>query len=236
MADRFFTPQPLSPGTILLEGDEAKHLATVRRFGVGDHVVLFNGDGREYPARIIEVGKRQVSMTVETSTAPNRERHFPLTVAAAIPKGDRCDFLLEKLVELGVSTFIPLVTERSVVIPKPEKTEKWERAVIEASKQCGRNLLMRIELPLSWEALLKKPADSASRFVLHTGPGLTPLTQMSEPVTIAIGPEGGLSEKEIAHSLEAGWQLRTLGPRVLRMETAAIAAAVRIESEFFVSR
>jgi 16S rRNA (uracil1498-N3)-methyltransferase len=225
MSDRFFTPQPLGLGPVTLEGDEAKHLGTVRRFGPGDRVMLFNGDGNEYPAMVTESGKRSVALTIYAVESPNRERAFPLTVASAIPKGDRCDFLIEKLVELGVTTFIPLITERSVVIPKPDKREKWDRAVIEASKQCGRNVLMSVDDPCSWDVLLQRFTDVTARFVLHTGPDLQPLARLSEPAGIAVGPEGGLTESEWSAAVEAGWQLRSLGPRTLRMETAAIAAA-----------
>lgn len=225
MSDRFFTPQPLGPGPVTLDGDEAKHLGTVRRFGPGDRVTLFNGDGNEYPALVIEAGKRSIALTIESVETPNRERPFQLTVAAAIPKGDRCDFLIEKLVELGVTTFIPLITERSVVIPKPDKRAKWERAVIEASKQCGRNVLMGVDYPSPWDSFLQRFTDVTARFVLHTGPELPFLTRSNEAVWIAIGPEGGLTESELSAAIEAGWQLRSLGPRTLRMETAAIAAA-----------
>ena len=228
MSDRFYTSQPLSLGDVSLDGDEAKHLATVRRFGAGDRVVLFNGDGHEYAAEVIEAGKRLVTLRVGSVDSPNRERPFPLTVAAAIPKGDRCDFLIEKLVELGVTTFIPLIAERSVVIPKIEKREKWERAVIEASKQCGRNVLMKIDYPCPWDALLQRFGVPCTRYVLHTGPDLTPLTSANDAVLVAIGPEGGLTDPEIAEAIDAGWQLRSLGPRILRIETAAIAAAIGV--------
>lgn len=225
MSDRFFTPQPLGHGPVTLDGDEAKHLATVRRFGVGDLVILFNGDGNEYLATVTEAGKRSVALHINAIETPIRERSFPLTVASAIPKGDRCDFLIEKLVELGVTKFIPLITERSVVIPKPDKKEKWERAVVEASKQCGRNVLMSVDYPSDWEGLLQRFTDVTNRFVLHTGARIPPLTRLNEAVWIAIGPEGGLTETEVNAAIEAGWQARSLGPRVLRMETAAIAAA-----------
>ena len=227
MADRFFTPQPLSVGTIALDGDEAKHLATVRRFGPGDRVVLFNGDGHEYPATVREVSKRSVQLHIDSIESPIRERLFPLTIAAAIPKGDRFDFLLEKLVELGVAKFIPLIAERSVAIPKADKREKWQRAVIEASKQCGRNVLMEIDDPSSWERLMQRYGVPAARFVLHTGADLVPFETIHEPALIAIGPEGGFTTKEIDSARENGWQTRSLGPRILRMETAAIAAAAR---------
>lgn len=225
MADRFFTPQPLSLGEITLDGDEAKHLAAVRRFGPGDHVVLFNGDGNEFHSTVREVNKRSVQITIDSIHSPKRERSLPLTIAAAMPKGDRFDFMLEKLVELGVSTFIPLITHRSVVIPKTDKRDKWERAVIEASKQCGRNHLMKVQDPLDWNALMHEPTHPSSRFVLHTSPKLLAMHSVNESLIIAVGPEGGFTESEIELATANGWHVRSLGNRILRMETAAITAA-----------
>ena len=111
-----------------------------------------------------------VSLRIESVETPNRERPFPLIVAAAIPKADRFDFLIEKLVELGVMKFIPLLTERSVVIPKAEKRDKWERAVIEASKQCGRNVLMGVDYPSPWDDLMQRFGVPNARFGDGTGP------------------------------------------------------------------
>ncbi|MGK2932688.1 MAG: RsmE family RNA methyltransferase, partial [Solirubrobacterales bacterium] len=105
MADRFFTDQPLSPGELDLDGAEAHHLAAVRRFAPGDRVTLFNGDGGEYPAEVVGVSKRAVSLMVKERIEANRELQHQFVIASALPKGDRLDFLLEKLVELGVTTF-----------------------------------------------------------------------------------------------------------------------------------
>ena len=117
MADRFFTPQLLGLGDVALDGDEAKHMTTVRRFAPGDRVVLFNGDGNEYPASILEAGKRLVSLRIESVETPNRERPFPLIVAAAIPKADRFDFLIEKLVETTLDFMtIPCFGETRVIL------------------------------------------------------------------------------------------------------------------------
>src|SRR4051812_18068883 len=134
MSDRFYTPQPLAPGEFVLDGAEAHHLAAVRRFAPGDRVTLFNGDGFDYPAEVVAVGKKSASLAVLDRLAADRELSFPLVVASAVPKGDRGDYLIEKLTELGVTRFVPLVTARSVVQPK---SDKFARAVIEASKQCG---------------------------------------------------------------------------------------------------
>src|SRR5207237_7375337 len=112
MSDRFYTSTALAAGEFILSGAEAHHLATVRRFAPGDRVVLFNGDGHDYPADIISVGKRTVALNVLAPVAVDRELPFPLVVGSALPKGDRADFLVEKLTELGVTRFVPLVTAR----------------------------------------------------------------------------------------------------------------------------
>ena len=229
MAERFYTSDPLGEGEYVLTGPEAHHLATVRRFTAGDRVTLFNGDGRDYPAEVVTLGKKSAVLNVFAPTAVERELPFPLVVASALPKGDRGDFLIEKLTELGVTRFVPLITTRSVVVPKESVTEKLSRAVIEASKQCGRNRLMVVDPPQKWEAFLSRTDLPDRRIVLHTGPGVPALTDHGG-VVVAVGPEGGFTEEEIAAALAKGWIAASLGPRVLRVETAAIAAAVRLSS------
>src|SRR5262245_4508276 len=157
MADRFFLDQPLAPGPVQLRGPEAHHLATVCRLRPGDRVVLFNGDGREYPAAVRDVSRRDVSLDVLAVESPARELPLALTVAAALPRGDRASFLVEKLTELGVTAFVPLSTARSVVQPREAKLEKLQRQVIEASKQCGRNVLMRVEALTAWADFCARP-------------------------------------------------------------------------------
>src|ERR1051326_2564968 len=130
MADRFYTSFALAPGPVVLHGPEAHHLATVRRFRAGDAVILFNGDGREYPAEILAVERKSITLNVLRVEAPPRELSFRLEVAAPIPKGDRGDFLIEKLTELGATDFVPLKTERSVVHPRETKLDRLQRAVI----------------------------------------------------------------------------------------------------------
>ena len=118
MADRFFTADALGPGEYVLAGAEAHHLSAVRRFRPGDRLVLFNGDGHEYPCDVLSVGKRTVALSVLAPVSVSRELPFPLVVASALPKGDRADFLIEKLTELGATRFVPLVTARAIVQPK----------------------------------------------------------------------------------------------------------------------
>ena len=228
MSERFYTDEPLSPGECTLAGPEARHIATVRRFGPGDRVTLFNGDGREYPAEIVAADRKRVHLTILNPIAANRELPFPLVIASALPKGDRADFLIEKLTELGVTRFVPLITARSVVVPKASAAEKLSRAVIEASKQCGRNRLMVVEEPWTWDEFVGRGDLTAHRFVLHPPEGAAarlPDRPPTEGIAFAVGPEGGLTEEEVAQAEAAGWQKQRLGPRVLRVETAAVAAA-----------
>src|SRR5258708_21304922 len=150
MDDRFYVDAPLSPGPIEVDGPEAHHLAHVHRVHTGDRVTLFNGDGNEYPAEVFAVGKRVVSLHVLAIETPVRECGFPLEVAAPVPKADPAQFLIEKLTELGVTSFVPLRTQRSVVHPRDAKLDKLHRYVIEASKQCGRNVMMEEQALTDW--------------------------------------------------------------------------------------
>jgi 16S rRNA (uracil1498-N3)-methyltransferase len=221
VADRFFTPDPLGPGEYVLTGPEAHHLAAVRRFAPGDRVTLFNGDGHDYPCAVIGIGKRTVALTVLAPVTVERELGAPLVVASALPKGDRADFLIEKLTELGVTQFVPLVTARAVVQPKSSVVEKFTRAVIEASKQCGRNRLMTIDPPQTWTEFVARTDLPATRLVLHTGPDLARPT-VTGGCAVAVGPEGGFTPEEIAQATDSDWTAAGLGPRVLRVQTAAI--------------
>ena len=229
MADRFYTPQPLAPGDVTLDGPEAHHLSAVRRFEPGDRVTLFNGDGREYPAEVIAVDRKRATLHVTAVLDTDRESPVRLTVAAALPKGDRADFLVEKLTELGVAYFIPLVTLRSVVVPKATTVEKLARVVIEASKQCGRNRLMTVGPPMAWRDFLAR--RDGLQLLLHTTDGAPlPAGDFAGGVTVAVGPEGGFAPGEVADAVAAGRVVLGLGPRVLRVETAAVVAAAWVQS------
>jgi 16S rRNA (uracil1498-N3)-methyltransferase len=227
MADRFYVDCPLAPGQVDLQGPEARHLAIVCRLRPGDAVCLFNGDGREYPAEVLEVGKRTVTVNIQAVAAPNRELGFRIEIAAPLPKGDRAQFLLEKLTELGVASFVPLQTARSVVHPRDTKLDKLQRHVIEASKQCGRNMLLRVLPMCPWTDYCRRTDLPAAKIVAHPRQSATETRlPRGEDVALAVGPEGGFTEDEIAEARANGWQVMDLGPRILRMETAAIALAV----------
>jgi 16S rRNA (uracil1498-N3)-methyltransferase len=227
MSERFYVDQPLALGPVVLAGPEAHHLAVVCRVRAGDRVCLFNGDGREYLAAVTEAGKRGVRLEVEAVEEPRRELGFRLEVAAPLPKGDRGQFLVEKLTELGVTDFIPLRTARSVVHPKDG--DRLRRHVIEASKQCGRNVLMRVAPLTDWRDHARRGDLPPLRLLAHPGgeavERLVPGPGREGGVTCAVGPEGGFTDDEVALAREAGWRVLSLGPRILRVETAALVLA-----------
>jgi 16S rRNA (uracil1498-N3)-methyltransferase len=226
MAERYYVRCPLGPGPVTLDGDEAHHLRAVCRARPGDLVTLFNGDGREYAAAVTAVERRHVDLEVTASSAPARELPHALTLAAPLPKGDRAALLVEKLTELGVTTFQPLRTRRSVVHPGEGKAEKLQRQVIEASKQCGRNVLMGVADLAPWEAWATRADLPRQRLLAHpTGEPWRPDLLRPEDSVAAVGPEGGFTDEEVALARNAGWRVVALGPRILRVETAALAVA-----------
>jgi 16S rRNA (uracil1498-N3)-methyltransferase len=231
MSERFYVNCPLAEGVAVeLAGAEAHHLATVRRFRPGDQAYLFNGDGNEYTARVLAVERRRVTLEVLKRSAPPRELPFALEVAAPLPKGDRAQLLIEKLTELGVTSFVPLSTRRSVVQPREARLDRLQRQVIEASKQCGRNTLLRVGPRTDWLDYGAAPGGLGLRVVAHPGAvASNPLEALAlapgQALTAAVGPEGGFTEEEIEAARAAGWRLLDLGPRTLRVETAALVLA-----------
>ncbi len=232
MSERFFASTLITGDRALLEGTEAHHLTHVMRAKVGDSVVLFDGSGREFDAQVEKVGKSQVELTLLTVREVDRESPLRLKLAIALPKGDRQQWLVEKAVEMGVTAIVPLIAERSVAQPVASALARLRRAVIEASKQCGRNRLMEIAEPQKWTTFAALPNPAGKQFLAH--PGGRPLHEiwhgnidalLSAGVTAAIGPEGGFTDEEVQQGIAAGWALIDLGPRILRVESAAIAIA-----------
>lgn len=191
---------------------------------VGDEVTLFDGSGWEFTGRVSAIGKSAVELAVVERRPIDRELPHPLTLAVSLPKGDRQRVLVEKLVELGVTRLVPFDTQRSVAEATPAALVRLRRQVIEASKQCGRNRLMQIAEPLATGSLLAQTPANQRRVLAH--PAGKPLNESAAgPAVVAIGPEGGFTDEEAAAAESAGWEITSLGPRILRIETAAIAAA-----------
>jgi 16S rRNA (uracil1498-N3)-methyltransferase len=229
MAERFYVNCPLRPGPVELHGPEAHHLAVVCRLRPSAGVCLFNGDGHEYPARVVEVQRKSVRLDVLAVESPGRELSFPLEVAAPLPKGDRAQFLIEKLTELGATAFVPLRTRRSVVHPRETRLDRLQRYVIEASKQCGRNVLLDVRPLTDWDDYCRRADLPPACLLAHPGadepaPGDGRL-RSGQGYALAVGPEGGFTDEEIDGARAAGWRLVGLGPRILRVETAALVLA-----------
>lgn len=233
MADRYFVSSPITGDRARLTDDEARHLAQAMRAKPGAEVVVFDGGGGEWRGRVVSIERNAVEVELLEHRGDDRESAIALTLAVALPKGDRQRWLVEKAVELGVRCLVPLLTERGVAQPVEKAVGRLRRAVIEASKQCGRNRLMEISEPLGWNqwcqaewpgaSMAKLVADpratqSLSGWLAAAGPGIG-------NIAAAIGPEGGLSDAELAVARSRGWLAVNLGPRVLRVETAALYVA-----------
>jgi 16S rRNA (uracil1498-N3)-methyltransferase len=229
LPDRFYHPPPIGLGPVTLDGPEAHHLIHVLRAKPGLEITLFAGDGAEYSANVVKVERTHVRLEVGTRREIDRELPIAVTVGVAIPKGDRQKWLVEKLTELGAARLVPLVTERGVAQPTGEALRRFERSVIEASKQCGRNQLMEITAPSGLAEFLIRRSEAAKWFAHPDGNAMPPhleLASTDSEVAIAIGPEGGFTEKEVKQAREADWRPVGLGRQILRTETAAVAMLV----------
>ncbi len=228
MSHRYFVDRSITQEMATLTGPEAHHLLHVMRAKPGDKVVLFDGSGDEFPAQVEKLRRSEADLAILGRLTVDRELRCPLILGVALPKGDRQRWLVEKAVELGVARLIPLETARSVAQPNAKAVERLRRATIEASKQCGRNRLMEIASPEQWGDFLHSTADAPLRLLAHPSLESQPANFQAPgagPIVVAIGPEGGLTEEEVNEASVQGWQLTSLGPRILRIETAALALA-----------
>jgi 16S rRNA (uracil1498-N3)-methyltransferase len=231
VSERFFCPTPPRNGRIRLEGDEWRHLSRVRRLGPGAAVEIFDGEGFATSAVVTALGNDWVDLEVIGDPLPDRVAPCRITLATAVPKGERFDWLVEKATELGVDRLVPIVTERSVVDPRATKLDRLRRTIVEASKQCGRNRLMVLEQPVAWPVWLSRPSATALRLVAHpTGlpPRCWPQAEHGGEAALAIGPEGGFTDREVEAARAAGWHLASLGSTLLRIETAGLAGSALV--------
>ncbi len=227
---RFFSNTAITPFTRqTLDGPEHQHLAKVLRAKPGDQVVLFDGGGSEFEATIESVGRSSTELSVGSGRTIDRELPFQLSLAVALPKGDRQQWLVEKAVEIGVTQLIPLQTDLGVAQPSDNAMQRLRRWTIAASKQSGRNRLMGISRPTPLQELTSLHSQSTI-LIAHPYDGkelgqLMATTCQQHDKIVAIGPEGGFSKREIELADSEHCQIVSLGPRILRIETAAVALA-----------
>ena len=227
MSHRFFLSQTPTEDTARLEGDEARHLARVMRAKTGDTVELFDGQGTSWTATVQAIERNHVSLRLDQKQSETISNKPIITLSVALPKGDRQKWLIEKITELGTDSLVPLTTTRSVAEPTAAAISRLQRGVIESCKQSGRNRLLEITQPQSLHNLLT--TSSASLRILACPDGTPMQSILLKPIDnilIAIGPEGGFTDEEIRTANASGFAQMSLCQNILRIETAAIAAAV----------
>ncbi|MFI4874132.1 MAG: 16S rRNA (uracil(1498)-N(3))-methyltransferase [Blastopirellula sp. JB062] len=235
MSHRFFLETPISSEIVEIEGTEAHHLLHVMRGKTGDRVVLFDDSGAQFAAELIAVNRKTATAQILRREEISRELPISLTIAAPLPKGDRQRWLVEKCTELGVTQLTPLETARSVSLKKEKSLNKLRGYVIDASKQCERNRLMRISSSAALPAYWNEAPATALRLIADPSAdeslGERLIDEPTE-VILAVGPEGGFSQDEYQAAISAGWRGFRLGKRILRIETAALAAAATIAAQY----
>ncbi len=236
MASQFYVAEKLKPGITTLEGSEYHHLARVLRLQVGDTIRLFDGTGKLADAEITFISRTAATLKVDKPFDAPVDPGPELTVAVALPRLQRSGWLIEKCVELGVTKFVPLATEHVVVHPRESKLDNLRELIIQACKQCGRAKLMEITEVTSWKDFVANEFDKQPVAVAH--PGGVPFTEglvndlcdqsaaesknKKASLLLAVGPEGGFSVEEVTKAMTNGATLVSLGPRILRVETAAL--------------
>ena len=234
MPPRFFIDLPLADrvgGTLALDEPVARHATRVLRLGVGDPVTLFDGRGGEYAATIVAIGKRDATVRIDAHDPVERESPLQVTLVQAVLASDAMDYAIRKSVELGVASIVPVACVRSQNTGSSERrVEHWRSIAIAACEQCGRNRVPAIDAPVSFAAWLRAPPLPAA----IAGPGaaasLAGIATRAALRAIAIGPEGGFTDEELAAAERAGIERAHLGPRVLRAETAAVAALATLNA------
>ncbi|MGA2315406.1 MAG: 16S rRNA (uracil(1498)-N(3))-methyltransferase [Thermodesulfobacteriota bacterium] len=229
---RFYVPQPrIEKGMLKIEGDEVKHIRKVLRLKAGDEIIVFDGLGKEFEGAIVEEGLSSVVIKIQNIFSSKRDSPLEVTLAQSLLKGEKMDYLIQKATELGVKEIIPFFSSRSV--PLLEKSKKlkrhhrWEKIAIEASKQCGRGVVPKIESLQDYSDMLQTASPDTLRLILWEKEGIKLkeiLERLKEKKKIffIIGPEGGFSQLEVDEAKKTGFIPVTLGRRILRAETASL--------------
>lgn len=231
---RFYTSQTLSTGrTIVLDPNETRHLRDVLRMTIGDEVFVFDGRGGEFAASIEVIGKNNSEVSVGREMVPTSpESDFQITLAATMMNGEKYDLVIQKAVELGVTSLIPLHTLRCEIrlADAGKRVDRWRRIALEATKQSGRARLMSIAEPCEF-AYLAKVSAGAVLFSERDGAAFSSL-QLENEITAFIGPKGGWDDSELRMARDQKITVITLGGRILRAETASIAIAAILQHRF----
>lgn len=227
----------LLSNTIIITGDDVNHIKNVLRMACGDIVMLSDGNGTDYTASLMEFKKERITAAIIESRPNCTEPPVDITLFQGIPKSDKMDYIIQKSVELGIKRIVPVITGRTVVRfdnakDIAGKTERWQRICLEAAKQCNRGIIPAVDEPVKLEKALETRRDYALGIIPYekeTGNSLKKCmdsyndSDINNGIAVFIGPEGGFTEDEINNAVHSGVKPVTLGPRILRTETAGLA-------------
>lgn len=232
---RFYaSPDSFEGNMVHLDEHESHHLFSVLRLKVDDEVDLFDGEGREFRCRVASAAKRIAALEILQRAEPSApESPLTISLAAALMKGDKTDLCIQKAVELGVAAFVPLITSRTEKLPKnlEKQISRWHRIALDATKQCGRAKLMSVSEPIEFSEFISS-VEGKCLFFSERGGGNMPAT-ITDSITVIVGPEGGWEDEEIETARrDQSIELVTLGGRIMRAETAAIALTAIVQHRF----
>ena len=226
----------------VLAGENVKHIRRVLRLGVGDEVILFDEAGWEYHAKIIDGNSKEIKVDVFRKFLPHRESPLEIILGQGLPRLPKMDFIVQKGTELGVSGILPFNSRRSIPKLSDEKIirkmGRWRKIALEATKQCGRNLVPHIGSPIDFTEILAMEFKDSLKFILWEGErvvGIKEILDMSldkNRFLVLVGPEGGFTNREIHEAKEAGFKVVSMGNRILRSETAGISILSVIQYKF----
>ncbi|MEP6848497.1 MAG: 16S rRNA (uracil(1498)-N(3))-methyltransferase [Acidobacteriota bacterium] len=232
---RFYAPQEnFAEWSVELDAEQTRHLRDVLRLKIGDEVNVFDGMGREYACKIKSIEKKHSILSIVSEIAPSApESKLILNFAAAITKGEKFDIVVQKAVELGAAGLQPLYTLRCEVKPSgsDRRLVRWRKIALEAAKQCGRAKLMTVSEPIDFDKFTRSVSGNVIMFSERDGESFSK-TKPAGELTAMVGPAGGWGDNELEAARERGFQITTLGGRILRAETAAIAFMAILQNRF----
>ena len=225
----------LGPGAqFALAPEAAQHVAKSLRLKAGDAITVFDGRGGEYDATLQRIDKDRVDVKVGAFRAEERESALALGLVQGLPEADKMDWIIQKATELGITWVQPVICERSVVRLSGERAARreahWRRVAVAAAEQCGRTRVPEVRPALGFMSWIAAPADVPRWMLVRDAPPLAAHAPATSPLELVVGPEGGLAEREVALARDRGCEPVSLGPRVLRTETAPLAALAAIHA------
>lgn len=237
---RFFVaPEAIKDDQLTIEGELSHHISRVLRMNVGEEAEFASGDGRLFVGRLAAITKTQILVALLREEEAPADTTIQITLYQGLPKGDKLELIIQKCTELGAARFVPVVTKRSVVrldeAKGAKKAERWQKIAQEASQQCKRLAVPEVSAPLSWQQFMNNLPPEELTLVLwedEATQGLRNFLQSHDPlparINLLVGPEGGLEEAEVAQLKKLGAQSISLGARILRTETAGLAAIAMV--------